>query len=97
MIAVAISGVEWVSEPPKPTSRGKGDDVVRWTARMPRHELVAWGDETWLAGEWQIREDHSRCGHVVVAQGGGERDAAAAKLRATAVYAALTHDLTPST
>lgn len=93
MMLVYTRLVEWVSSPPPHRQDYKDPNAMRWTARLPRHELVAWGDETWLAGEWEVREDHVKCGYVVVAKGGGEKDAAAAKLRAAAVYTALTETL----
>lgn len=86
MIAVAVAGVEWVSEP---TPGGR-----RYVAEMPRHWLIVYGDETILQGAWSVvAHARHRPEPAIIARGDGEKDCEAAKLRAIAVYAALVHDL----
>lgn len=86
MIAVAVFDVDWEKEP---IAGG-----IRWRARMPRHDLITYEDHV-AEGDWFVSENFGRL--RVVACGGGEASPAAAKLRAVAVYAALVHDLKPST
>lgn len=90
MIAVSVEGIEWIA-----SRSGVGDGGIVWRARMPHHDLLTF-ENTLLDGYWRI-EEHSTRHPRVVAEGTGERDAAAAKLRASAVYAALTHDLKQTT
>ena len=82
---IVKTAAEWVSMP-------RADGRV-WTAAMHRHDLFVW-DAGALEGSWEIIQHAGyRPRSVVVASGDGERDADAAKLRAEAVYAALTHEL----
>lgn len=85
-LMIAMRGVEWVSEP---TSRG-----YRWVANMPRHWLIVFGDDHPNVGSWCIiAHAGQRPAPLLVAEGAGERDVAAAKLRTVAVYSALTDTL----